>query len=426
VTANTLHHRTAPRRLIFASPIDRRKTHPFLRLCDSMDFSGSNAKWKEHSGRIAMDASRTHMSRNPLKTILLILSLTLSSGAMAGCTPTDTVEIEDINYDIDPNYLPRVNFGQKYEPKGNYILHGAGQAANGVTISFDNYVQALGDLSLMPAISMGYVAPHHNFVDWTAYMKQGLERYPDDYVMLQVGVHFNRDEDPDNVYYEQIADGEMDTLVKALILYLKSFNRPVYVRPGFEFNGEWNGYTDASIYKRAFIRFCELVDEAEAKNIAILWCYNPDASEKNYLKYYPGDQYVDWWAIDIFRIGSIESENTLSFLADAEAHHKPVMITEATPYTYDVGADEGWDEWFVPYFDFIRNHPVIKATCYINWKWTDYPQWINWGDARLEESTTVLAHYIEELSDPIYLHAGSKDVLTPLLYRYEDLDTEED
>jgi len=366
------------------------------------------------------------MHRHLMTNILLFLALLLLGGTLAGCAgTTDDVTIEDINYDIDSAYLPRVNFGQKYEPKGNYILHGAGQAANGVTISFDNYVAALGDTALMPAISMGYVAPHHHFVDWTEYMKVGLERYPDEYVMLQVGVHFNRDEDPDNVYYEEIADGEMDMIVKALILQLKSFDRPVYVRPGFEFNGEWNGYTDAEIYKRAFIRFCELVDEVEAKNIAILWCYNPDAQDKNYLKYYPGDQYVDWWAIDIFRIGSVESENTLAFLADAEAHRKPVMITEATPYTYDVAADEGWDEWFVPYFDFIRDHPVIKATCYINWKWTDYPQWSNWGDARLEESTVVLANYIGELSDPIYLHAGTQAALTPLLYRYENLDAED-
>ncbi|MCK7485567.1 MAG: glycoside hydrolase family 26 protein [Bacillus subtilis] len=189
-----------------------------------------------------------------------------------------------MNYDIESDYLPRVNFGQKYEPKGNYILHGAGQAANGVTVSFDEYVEAVG---MTPAVSMGYAAPHHNFVEWAELMIEGLERYPADYIMLQIGVHFNRDEDPNNTYYQEIADGEMDMLVKALLRVLKRFNRPVYVRPGFEFNGEWNGYTDAAVYRRAFIRFYELIQEVEAKNIALLWCYNPDAREKNYLKYYP-------------------------------------------------------------------------------------------------------------------------------------------
>ncbi len=333
----------------------------------------------------------------------------------------ETTLTTNINYDIDSAYLPRVNFGQKFEPKGNYILHGAGQVpTSGLWISFDHYIAALGDASIKPCINLGYASPHRDISAWTAVMKTEFDRYADDYILLQVGVHLNGGEWTETPYYEQIADGEMDEQVIALIDNLKSFGRPVYVRPGFEFNGEWNKYTDADIYKRAFIRFCDLVAERGADNIAIVWCYNPDALEKNYLKYYPGDQYVDWWAIDIFRIGSIESWNTLKFLEDAEAHKKPVMLSEVTPYTYDVTLDEGWDEWFVRYFDFVRNHPVIKATCYINWKWTDYPQWSNWGDARLEESTLIKANYRLELSDPIYLHAGSKAEITALLYGWEE------
>ncbi|MCK7485568.1 MAG: hypothetical protein MZU97_08445 [Bacillus subtilis] len=118
------------------------------------------------------------------------------------------------------------------------------------------------------------------------------------------------------------------------------------------------------------------------------------------MKYYPGDEYVDWWAIDIFRIGSVESWNTVKFLEDAEAHKKPVMLSEVTPFTYDVTKNEGWDEWFVPFFEFVRDNPVIKSICYINWKWTDYPQWSNWGDARLERSTTIRERYSLELIRP--------------------------
>ena len=104
------------------------------------------------------------------------------------------------------NYETRVNFGAKFEPKGNYILHGAGQDENGVTVTFDRYAEAMGD-ELMPAVTMGYTAPHHNYVDWTMYMKQGVESYGDDqYIFLQIGVHFNMDENPDEAYYDDIAD----------------------------------------------------------------------------------------------------------------------------------------------------------------------------------------------------------------------------
>jgi len=335
---------------------------------------------------------------------------------LVGCRMNSTTQgIEHLNYDIVSDYLPRVNFGQKFEPKGNYILHGAGQIPNtGSWISFDDYVSAMGEAHLMPVMNVAYAAPHRDMAAWNEAMNLELAAHPS--TLLQIGVHFNGGEWSTNPYYQRIADGEMDEELLNLITMFEAFDRPVYVRPGFEFNGEWNKYTDAEIYKRAFIRFCELIKSHGAQNIAIVWCYNPDALEKNYLKYYPGDEYVDWWAIDIFRIGSVESWNTVKFLEDAEAHRKPVMLSEVTPFTYDVTKNEGWDEWFVPFFDFVKNNPVIKAVCYINWKWTDYPQWSNWGDARLEHSTTVKQRYAAELADPVYLHDDAQSDLRTHLY----------
>lgn len=353
------------------------------------------------------------------RIVTFLLCVVLLSCLCAGCGNGKKEELMDYNYDIESVYAPRVNFGAKFEPKGNFILHGAGQDQSGITVTFDNYVRAMGK-DEMPCISMGYVAPHHKYFDWAEQMKKGLSIYGDDeYIFLQIGVHFNRDENPDECYYDDIADGKMDADLKALLQVLKSFDRPIYVRPGFEFNGEWNGYTDGEIYKRAFIRFHEIADEIGADNLAFLWCYNPDAKETDFIKYYPGDEYVDWWAIDIFNASSMSRENTERFLSTAELHKKPVMLTEVTPYSYDITKGEGWEEWFETYFEFVRSHPVIKGTCYINWKWTDYPQWQNWGDARMEEATDeILSAYRAELADPIYLHSADKQTLTSLIYGY--------
>lgn len=50
---------------------------------------------------------------------------------------------------------------------------------------------------------------------------------------------------------------------------------------------------------------------------------------------------------------------------------------------------------------------------------TDYPQWQNWGDARMEEATDeILSAYRAELADPIYLHSADKQALTSLIYGY--------
>lgn len=356
------------------------------------------------------------------KVIGIAMSIIALTGILSGCAQAPTTpELDQRNYNCVSNYQPRVNFGQKFEPKGNYILHGAGQAQHGIMETFNRYVQTVGS-DRTPCITMGYASPHHNYVDWASVMQKGIEAYGDEkYLFLQVGVHFNKDENPDECYYDQIASGAMDDNVKSLIWVLKDFKRPIFCRAGFEFNGEWNGYKDPEIYRAAFIRFAELVKECEADNIALVWCYNPDAAEKDYMKYYPGDEYVDWWAIDIFRAGSMGAENTKAFLEEAAFHEKPVMLGECTPYLYDVTKGEGWDEWFKTFFDFIRENPVIKAICYINWEWGQYPQWSNWGDARLEEAPEDFAErYRQELSDPVYFHATDKETSIDALYGCRD------
>jgi hypothetical protein len=82
------------------------------------------------------------------------------------------------------------------------------------------------------------------------------------------------------------------------------------------------------------------------------------------------------------------------------------MIGESTPM--GVGVNDGqqsWDKWFAPYFQLIRDNPGIKAFCYINWDWSKYPQWNDWGDARLQQNPEIADLYKKEMSIPLYRHA---------------------
>ena len=64
---------------------------------------------------------------------------------------------------------------------------------------------------------------------------------------------------------------------------------------------------------------------------------------------------------------------------------------------------------------------MIKAFCYINWEWSTYPQWANWGDARLEEAPESLVElYRQELRDPIFFHATDKQSSIEGLYDCRD------
>ncbi len=355
------------------------------------------------------------MACGKVRGIALALSVLLTG--LCGCAPAqqDTEPAQNIS----ENYQTRVDFGAKFEPKGNYILHGS-EAQN--ETDFQGYMQIMGE-NWAPMSTMAYLSPHQDYSNMRDLIAAKAERYSDyGYLFIQMGVHFNEDENPSKVYYEQVANGEKDEDLKELIGIFKSFDRPVYCRPGFEFNGEWNGYTDPEIYKRAFIRFAELVKECDANNIALLWCYNPDAKKRDYMQYYPGDEYVDWWAIDIFRVGSMDMPNTKSFLEEAQFHEKPVMITEATPFGYDVTQGEGWEEWFEPFFRFVQENSVIKGVFYINRNWREYPKWKDWGNARLELAPTdFVQKYQQELSDPIYLHAKDRQSALDAIYDGETL-----
>lgn len=308
-------------------------------------------------------------------------------------------------------YEERVDFGARLEPKGNAILHGAGQNPQ----EFGQYTQAVG---MAPAIYMGYASIHHDYQKSLDKIQNAMASFDTPPVALQLGMHMNEDENPDKTYYHDIAQGLRD---EGIIQYLKAvetLDMPVYLRIGFEFNGEWNGYADAEVYVRAFQRIVDLMRAEKIGNIATVWCMNPDGNRKDFMSYYPGDDYVDWWALDVFRIASTWDDITLDFLAEAENRQKPVMLTECTPYEYNTGKRGVVDGWFMHYFRFIQENPVIKGVCYINRNWTEsLEKWHHWGDARLETAhSKVLEAYLVDMTDPIWLNAISPDVLGQYLH----------
>ncbi len=116
---------------------------------------------------------------------------------------------------------------------------------------------------------------------------------------------------------------------------------------------------------------------------------------------------MDWWSIDLFSPEMFGLDNTRWFMEDAHAAGYPVMIGESTP-RWAGGVQRGeaaWDAWYAPYFRFIRDHPAVKAFCYINWDWDRYPEFRGWGDARIQENELILGRYRREMEDALYLHA---------------------
>lgn len=231
-------------------------------------------------------------------------------------------------------------------------------------------------------------------------------------------------------------DHYIDTLAQALILH----NRPVFLRVGLEVNGPWNGYTPW-IFPKAFKKLVEEMRIRSVDCMATVWCYEPDAeadfadSTEMGWKWYPGDDVVDWFGLDLFDVEHFDPEEpdfsrdslTLKgrsefFLQFAQEREKPVYLNELsarhvyiTPDAEDPDSVDGihdWEFWFEPFFAFLELHPNVKAFNYINLDWTEIEQYSTWGDARIEINSYIKENWIEKLSDPRFQHIGT-DLVNP-------------
>ena len=143
---------------------------------------------------------------------------------------------------------------------------------------------------------------------------------------------------------------------------------------------------------------------------------DPHAAAVRRDAFYPGDAYVDWWAINLFSTKSLTASATRDFLDEADRKGFPVMIGESTPFHHNVAEGKAIiDAWYAPYFGLIRSSPGIKAFCYIDWDWGAYPQWADWGDARIEKNAAVLSFYRAQVVSKLFTGAAGRASTMSLL-----------
>ena len=149
-------------------------------------------------------------------------------------------------------------------------------------------------------------------------------------IIPQIAISMNPTSGDTRQHYEdKVAEGEFDQKIDLFCDLIKTLDKPCFVRLGYEFNGTtWTGYIPI-FYKRAWKRFVEKSKQKKVKNVAWVWHYAPEGAN-NYMDYYPGDNYVDWWGISLFKIQDIGNKYTKKFLQDAKKHKKPVMIAESS------------------------------------------------------------------------------------------------
>src|SRR4029077_12486251 len=137
--------------------------------------------------------------------------------------------------------------------------------------------------------------------------------------------------------------------------------------------------------------------------VAFVWHSTSSPAAKPLEAWYPGDEYVDWFAITYF---DQPQSMMMPMVKLSKAHRKPLMIAESTPRRNNSThfGKGSWDSWFKPYFQFIEANDV-KAISYIDDNWESIQMWRGkgWGDCRIEANAYVKEQWLKEIRKKKYL-----------------------
>lgn len=307
-------------------------------------------------------------------------------------------------------------YDAKLEPPDGQIYHGSQAEVRPASLfsrhvnwnGMERYVEACGQ---RPKLIMHYITMDSVgfYLLKSTIVKIG--RQPYDYIP-QIGLDFysyfpHYDILNPKDITERIAGGEYDHRIKNLAELFAKMETPVFLRPGYEFGENGQGrYASKSFWIKAWRRIYNIFQRGGAENVAFVW---NTLDAKDFMDYYPGDGYVDWWAINVFNNNADQDLFINYFIQQAAAHQKPVMIAESTPRPIgSVGGQLSWERWYQPYFSLISKYPHLKAFCYINASWKNYPDPSFVFDCRIQSNSLVAAKYREILSEPKFINAVKK------------------
>jgi hypothetical protein len=220
---------------------------------------------------------------------------------------------------------------------------------------------------------------------------------------------YTRGVDQPQYALETIIRGDHDAYVRSWAREAAAWGKPFYLRFAHEMNGTWypwsagvNGNTAAE-YVAAWRRVHAIFEEEGATNVR--WVWNPDVADPSlpsYASLYPGDEYVDWVAIDAYNWGTSQPSGgiwqTFPEIFD-DSHeqmdaltNKPMMVGETA------SAESGGDKaaWIQQTFltDIPSSYPQVRTVI-----WFHSNKEADW---RVNSSAASLEAYREVVASPLY------------------------
>lgn len=215
---------------------------------------------------------------------------------------------------------------------------------------------------------------------------------------------------------ENIIKGERDEYIRSWAKDVKKFGHPVFIRTLHEFNIEgypWgivNNKRDPQIYIQAFRHLVDIFRKEGVTNVKWVWCpmnfSYPESDWNDYLKAYPGNDYVDWIGIDGYNWGSSQSWSRWQSFEDLFREpvirlsgafpDKPIMVAEygSTPE----GGNKA--DFYTKTPGYLRSSlKQIRAICYFDIK--------KEADWRIASSPETAKAFKAMVADPLFLHGAT-------------------
>lgn len=233
---------------------------------------------------------------------------------------------------------------------------------------------------------------------------------------------------------DAILNGSYDSYILGYADQVKQWGKPLFIRLGHEFNGDWypygganngggtlNGFGDSQKADgpERFIAAYKYVHDKFASrgvnNVTWIWCPNnsssPDQPWNDPINYYPGDNYVDWIGLDGYNFGRTQpwsgwvdfwnvyaNDKGTGIYQKFESYNKPMMIAEFA--SVEVGGNKA--DWISKTYNINLKYsfPKIKAVTWFHVRKSENGVDTDW---RINSSDAALSAYRNSVADPYYV-----------------------
>ncbi len=206
-----------------------------------------------------------------------------------------------------------------------------------------------------------------------------------------------------------VVSGTYDSYLRTFAQAVKTWGQPFYLRFAHEANGNWYPYgtqgspsgDSPADYVAMWKHVHDIFTSVGATNVRWVWCMNVTGSGMTpFSSLYPGDNYVDWVALDGYNWGgnpghtwqSFSSVFGTSYQQITAVTSKPLMITETG------SAEEGGSkaDWITQGLltTMPQSFPRIKALMWFDWAMEH--------DWRVNSSSASLAAFKSVVASPTY------------------------